>query len=1030
MKRILTLFLAVCVVGIFSARAQVVNFTGYYFQDFDSLANSGTGSTLPYGWHFAEKGANANTTYTAGTGSGTGGDTYSFGPASSSDRALGSQASNNLQSIFGVAFKNNTGGDITSLNIAYVVEQWRIGNTGTTRLDTSFAELSAAALDISTGLWTKVPQLNLYSTVGTATTAGALDGNNSANRTLVTYTVTGFTIPNGTTVWLRWSDINITGSDDALAIDSFTLEIPAPAAPMVGFANTSATVEEGDSVQVTLSIDNANTNATTVKVDVLSASTATVNDDYIYTGTSYTFAANSSRDTSFWIKTVDDAIVEKTETLRLMITDPTNGAMLGDSVYVLTILDNDTTQTYKIREAKFPQTAGIPDTTRYGFFHAVVTTPDFRADGGIQFAIEDSTGAIVVMNAANDLGYTVTMGDSLIVRGKVSSSMFQTYIMADSIWVKNSGNTIPAPTVITSALNDNLESDLVTVRNLRLTNPAQWNPTTGSGGFMVTATNGSRTYDIFVHENTSLFNAAAPGFLFDVTGIVTQQGTTATNGYAILPRFANDLVEQSYPLYNIGDLKTVNANGVPDSINVRAWIKGIVQSPTYRSNALEFSLQDSTGGIIVFHSTKTFGYTPNVGDSVMVLGGIVNFNGLTELTLLNNDTLIVLSTGGFPIAAKTVTKFTEENEGSLIRLENVTIINPAQWTGTGSGFNVDITNGADTFIMRIDNNVDLYTAAAPTGRFNVSGILTQFDNSAPHTTGYQLLPRTTNDIELIVIPEPVYMEYTIAQLKPYNATTGIADSIGVKAWIRGVVHSQSFDGEYFSLVDATAGISVMDEFAGYTATRGDSIHVLGTIQQMDGLTVIVPDSIVRLNTGNTLMGATVITEATEANESKLVQVNNVRYAGRNSDLILFANGTDTFSVWVANNVVLQNIDTATRVNIRGILSQMDETSPYLDGYAILPRDSFDIDVLVGIKEFAKNALSFNVYPNPTSSVVNIASDFVADRIMITDVAGKEVMRTIPVTNSVRMDVSDLKAGMYFIQVQKGGNITTKKLYKH
>ena len=46
-------------------------------------------------------------------------------------------------------------------------------------------------------------------------------------------------------------------------------------------------------------------------------------------------------------------------------------------------------------------------------------------------------------------------------------------------------------------------------------------------------------------------------------------------------------------------------------------------------------------------------------------------------------------------------------------------------------FNVDITNGTDTIAMRIDIDVDLYSQAAPTGAFDVTGIGGQYDFSSP-----------------------------------------------------------------------------------------------------------------------------------------------------------------------------------------------------------------------------------------------------------------------------------------------------------
>lgn len=83
---ILSVTLAVlCTVSIVDAQAGLAPLTAYT-QNFDSLANSGTSSALPTGWAFSESGTNANTMYTAGTGSGNAGDTYSFGPSGGTDR--------------------------------------------------------------------------------------------------------------------------------------------------------------------------------------------------------------------------------------------------------------------------------------------------------------------------------------------------------------------------------------------------------------------------------------------------------------------------------------------------------------------------------------------------------------------------------------------------------------------------------------------------------------------------------------------------------------------------------------------------------------------------------------------------------------------------------------------------------------------------------------------------------------------------------------------------------------------------------
>src|SRR5260221_12284421 len=76
------------VTGIANAQCISLSAAGAaYTQDFNTLANTGTSSTVPAGWSFAESGTNANTTYTAGTGSLYTWTTSSFSASGSTDPA-------------------------------------------------------------------------------------------------------------------------------------------------------------------------------------------------------------------------------------------------------------------------------------------------------------------------------------------------------------------------------------------------------------------------------------------------------------------------------------------------------------------------------------------------------------------------------------------------------------------------------------------------------------------------------------------------------------------------------------------------------------------------------------------------------------------------------------------------------------------------------------------------------------------------------------------------------------------------------
>jgi len=193
-------------------------------QDFNSLVSSGTGTlaaNTPAGWGFSESGTSANNVYTAGTGSGNTGDTYSFGSAAApSDRALGQLRSGSLVSILGGTFINNTGGTITSLNIAYTGEQWRLGATGRSIAERMDFQYSTNATSLTAGTWTDANALDFVPPV-TAGTVGAIDGN--TNHVLLSSSISGLSIPAGATFWIRWTDVDATGADDGLAIDDFSI---------------------------------------------------------------------------------------------------------------------------------------------------------------------------------------------------------------------------------------------------------------------------------------------------------------------------------------------------------------------------------------------------------------------------------------------------------------------------------------------------------------------------------------------------------------------------------------------------------------------------------------------------------------------------------------------------------------------------------------------------------------------------------------------------------------------------------------
>lgn len=209
----------------------------------------------------------------------------------------------------------------------------------------------------------------------------------------------------------------------------------------------------------------------------------------------------------------------------------------------------------------------------------------------------------------------------------------------------------------------------------------------------------------------------------------------------------------SLPYRSLAVLTTENSLGVADSNNLLCITGGIVASNNFSDvNApgpdVSFAVINSsnTFGItaISFNPANLLGYTPQIGDSILMFGTVNQFNGLTQFEL---DSVQVQTTGNQLPWESFNFGITEADESRLIRLDNVTLVNPSQWPSVGADANVDIEFGGNIYTMRVDRHTDIaQNLTAPTGRFNVIGIGSQFDASAPFTDGYQILPRSSADI--------------------------------------------------------------------------------------------------------------------------------------------------------------------------------------------------------------------------------------------------------------------------------------------
>jgi len=99
-----------------------------------------------------------------------------------------------------------------------------------------------------------------------------------------------------------------------------------------------------------------------------------------------------------------------------------------------------------------------------------------------------------------------------------------------------------------------------------------------------------------------------------------------------------------------------------------------------------------------------------------------------------------------------------------------------------------------------------------------------------------------------------------------------------------------------------------------------------------------------------------------------------------------------------------------------------ENTYYLDDVV------FDGDANVGITEYAQEV--FNVYPNPTNGLVTIQGEENIDAVVVRDILGAQVMSTgTEYSNTVRLDMSALESGVYFIEVLVGQERSVNRVVK-
>ncbi len=351
-----------------------------------------------------------------------------------------------------------------------------------------------------------------------------------------------------------------------------------------------------------------------------------------------------------------------------------------------------------------------------------------------------------------------------------------------------------------------------------------------------------------------------------------------------------------------------------------------------------------------------------------------------------------------------------------------------RWTNTEGTHNV---NGTQTVFPNNPESFGNGPAKAATWTYDFT-----FKKAGVYT--YHCDPHAPSMKGTVTVIEQVkkYLPYSISKASIVNAD-GRLDSLGKLAEISGIVHGTNLrpGSLQFVLIDTdNNGIGVFNATTdlGYVVKEGDNISIKGTLNQFNGYAQILPDVITKNGTAAAVAAKTVTT-LVENDESSMVKVVGLNYVDAtewkgdgSSFSVNLTNGTSTFVIRIDNDNELSKLPAPKApFNVTGWVNQNDATSPFTEGYQLMPRYASDIESISNTVE--NEVVATKAFPNPTCNFITFESAYDIKEISVINLQGRSI-KTVYNTNKI--DLTDTDKGLYFAKLKINNEFQTLKIYKH
>ncbi len=781
---------------------------------------------------------------------------------------------------------------------------------------------------------------------------------------------------------------------------------PAPTQPTVNFASMGGQINEGNTgtqnysvaINVAPALSGTATGSVRVEIDP-TGTTAIQGIDFTFSPVTLNFSASvSSQNVSIGV--IGNTIASGSKTVKLRLVNITGLEQGFTNTHTLTIKEDEKIIT-PIAEIKTIDANGVltrlnEEVIIRGVTHGVNTNNQF-ANNGLQFAVIDNTGGIIVFYCVGSAGcspikdengndYVFAEGDEVEIQGLVSQFNGLAQFSPTTI-TKISTKPIKQPTIVDN-VNESTESNWIKMENLEYVSGWGGTPFTNRDiNSAIFKTPAGTNITVRVDKETDVDNTIQPtvGQKYTIVGLGGQFDNTSPydGGYQLQPQRASDMVLVATPPPNHVQFAIASA-----SVN-----ETLTGSQTYTIQVIANNV--ITGGFSV----------------PFTISGTAT-NG-TDYTISTSSPLTFSATE----MAKTIT--ITINGDAILESPNETII---LTLGTPTGTTPPTLGTNSTHTITI---IDAGTIPAVSVQFPTTEGSIQEESSGTSTYEINIIASSTtpNGFTLpftITGTATQGVDYTITPASPLTfSSTEVIKTITI------TINSDAIVENPNETIILTLG-----------TPTGTNPPVLGANTTH---TITILDAPV-VATGLEFQSSTLsLTEG----ESSEVTISIPQPPTQNANLIIeatFGDGlkeTDfTSNPLVVNKKIALQVPAGAntlKIKVEALRDAEQESTETLtlklSASSSLPI-GINNQVIINIADGEPLALEsqlaeqIKLYPNPTAELVFLQVPFPVYQVEVTDLVGKKILVG---KNNTQLNVKDLSEGLYLVHIRSLEGAIIKKL---